>query len=1002
MGTSLLGGRPAERRASVAVAERLERARREYALGSLDAVLRTLEPATAEFAAALGEVRDDSAEALRTGRAVASAWALLARAAARSDRADLAREAAGHAAAAFDSLRERGATLTAEETVDRTIALYLAGRLDEAAAAMRDAADLSGVPLEMYVYQGEAESRLGEAEKSLAALARAEQVEGPDLQLLRLHTRAAVLVGLGPDRLGDAVRAYFELGDHQFRAGRYSEALASLERARALNPRDVFVLAGRGEVLEVMGRLDEAIAAFDEALTELPTLSWALARKGEAARRLGRSDEALDALDRSLALDPDEAVALVSKGELLRLKGQYDDAARTLERALRANPGDSWALGVYGETLRQAGRYEEAADALARAIERDPRNAQTRVRYGETLRLLGRRDEAVAAIDAAIAISPDDVWTLGRKAAALRDAERFDEALVVLNRALEIDPDDASMLASKGETLRLLQRYDDALLALERALRASPDDAWTLSVYGETLRGAGRWQEAADVLSRAIVADPGNAQTHARYGEALRLLGRRDEAMAAIDAALAIRGDDVWILCRKAAVLRDAGRNEEALAVLDRALEIEADDVDALAKRGDTLRLLDRHEEALRDLSRAIALAPDDSWSRSRRGDTLRMLNRYDESLADLDKALATAKGDTLTWALASKGGALRAMGRLRESEDVMREALRLDPGYFFARTGLAHALLDQGREHEALEQLDEVLTGQPDYVWALEGKSLALQKLDDIAGGLVSVKRLLDVDPGSAWARGVYGVMLFQIEDYVGACRELEASIATNANLAWVQSALADSYGRLAAGKLPSETGSILEKAVTASRDAVRLEPADVTWRAALAESLRRLAGGQSDEARAEYRHVLEACQSKQNLDFYEAKSAGWAAFQLAAADASRTDSLLSEAERLTVAALAAKKDRPESADAIEAKGNLALVILCSQRYALGLREYEAACASARTKQPEVRRGLIGRARTDLQEAQAQWPRLEQSPHSRKALQYLDEAYSAEGKSPM
>jgi hypothetical protein len=155
------------------------------------------------------------------------------------------------------------------------------------------------------------------------------------------------------------------------------------------------------------------------------------------------------------------------------------------------------------------------------------------------------------------------------------------------------------------------------------------------------------------------------------------------------------------------------------------------------------------------------------------------------------------------------------------------------------------------------------------------------------------------------------------------------------------------------------------------------------------------RLGGERRANGLAEYRWVLEAARAKQRPEYSDLLSAGWAAFRLASDEAADTMSLLTEAERLNVKALAIKKDRPTSSDAIEVRFNLALTLLCSKRFGLALSEYDDTLRLVREKQPRVARGLLGRARTEAEWSLAEWPQLTGVSHAKRALESLEIGYA-------
>ena len=114
-----------------------------------------------------------------------------------------------------------------------------------------------------------------------------------------------------------------------------------------------------------------------------------------------------------------------------------------------------------------------------------------------------------------------------------------------------------------------------------------------------------------------------------------------------------------------------------------------------------------------------------------------------------------------------------------------------------------------------------------------------------------------------------------------------------------------------------------------------------------------------------------------------------------MASYEAADTELLLAEAGRFCLEALALKKDRPTSSGAIGVRFNLALTMVCSKRFGLALSEYTGTLRMAGEKQPRVQRGLVGRARTDLEEALDAWPQLKDVSHAKKTLEGLQSGYA-------
>jgi serine/threonine-protein kinase len=172
-------------------------------------------------------------------------------------------------------------------------------------------------------------------------------------RLLEINPRDVVIVGFNRARIFSYQR-------------RYEEALAELERARAVEPDHPLVKTFEAQVLFNLGRLEEAQQTIEGVLARhpgldgmQPVLAWCLSARGESVRAHGLLTERVRA---AAEADPDVAFWLAS---FYGMEGMADEAITWLRRAVHLG-NENYPLFAGSEKLarlqgdpRFAGMLEE-------------------------------------------------------------------------------------------------------------------------------------------------------------------------------------------------------------------------------------------------------------------------------------------------------------------------------------------------------------------------------------------------------------------------------------------------------------------------------------------------------------------------------------------------------------------------------------------------------------------------------------------------------------------
>ncbi len=197
--------------------------------------------------------------------------------------------------------------------------------------------------------------------------------------------------------------------------GAWDSALATLTRAREVDPRVSSIGWRRAQTLLYLRRYDEALAAIDEALALSPSSLTMLQQKAMIA--LARGDlPGARAVLRAAPPDitPEELTAFMAT--YWDLYWVLDDAQRSL--LVRLTPTSfegnraAWALvlaqthALEGDRVRTLGYADTARMALEAQLRQAPSDGQVMVLHGLALAYLGRKAEAIREGERGAALFP--------------------------------------------------------------------------------------------------------------------------------------------------------------------------------------------------------------------------------------------------------------------------------------------------------------------------------------------------------------------------------------------------------------------------------------------------------------------------------------------------------------------------------------------------------------------------------------------------------------------
>ena len=205
------------------------------------------------------------------------------------------------------------------------------------------------------------------------------------------------------------------------------------------------------------------------------------------------------------------------------------------------------------------------------------------------------------------------------------------------------------------------------------------------------LLGQGRADLAEPELRRALADAPDDAELYAFLALALSFLDRPGGGLAEAERAVGLAPDWAFPHYARAVALNRLDRLDAAVAAAREAIRLDPEDARPYVTMSAALLDLRKREDALDAAETALALDPENTSAANLRALALVQLGRRDEAAATVEGVLSRSPDDAVSHA--NRGWTLLHQDRHREAMDSFREALRLDPGNDWARSGIVEAM---------------------------------------------------------------------------------------------------------------------------------------------------------------------------------------------------------------------------------------------------------------------------------------------------------------------
>jgi arabinofuranosyltransferase len=216
------------------------------------------------------------------------------------------------------------------------------------------------------------------------------------------------------DALPDLAGPYVRRAEQRAQAGQTDLALADLDRALRLDPRDQGALDLYGRIQIRRGNLAAVVAAWERFVQVDPTSPVPYMQLGDLCLRSGQPDRAIAYFKDAILRDPKLTTAYNNIGVAYAQLGRYDDAVSWMRRALELAPGSGRLLEDLGTAYLNAGDSRRAIEAWEEAIRFEPDLESAIQALGIAYADGGDVARARALLERAIRLNPEDAEALYR------------------------------------------------------------------------------------------------------------------------------------------------------------------------------------------------------------------------------------------------------------------------------------------------------------------------------------------------------------------------------------------------------------------------------------------------------------------------------------------------------------------------------------------------------------------------------------------------------------
>ena len=519
----------------------------------------------------------------------------------------------------------------------------------------------------------------------------------------------------------DSADVYEAMASAARSAGQFDDAVDYLKKAIDADPKKAQPYLQLAGLLRMRGEPEEAENVLKKGVSEIPEsfdLKAELANLYLDSQNLKAAEALLEELDKKLAKKPHWWPFL--KGKEALLKGNVLQAVTYLKQAQQANDSDQRVRFVLAQAYLRAGELGAARDALQTYVAHRPGDNRARRMLAAILLDLREYRDALKHAKMLVQINRDDSQGQLLLSKAQLAMGNIEDGLDSLNKAIQLDPDNDQaywVRAGIEEKRGQLSKAEDALKkALAIGKNKQTSYRQLLAFYR---RNKEKQPDDFDKKLKSVLKEARKDFPDAIW-YAFLLPAEPDAAIKFLQNTLKQEPDNTNAMRYLAYRYSTSGQLDKAIDLFKKAYRLLGPQNPASSHIRDRLFSLFLQEEKFDEAATLLKDMDEDDPSRLLAGAVLLLVKKdYGEAVKELKSILETY--ETMSQGYFLLGQAYFAQEKLLDAVPNYERVLAVRPDNIAARLQLAQTLLMLQRFPDALAQARLALKYDANLVQAYE-----------------------------------------------------------------------------------------------------------------------------------------------------------------------------------------------------------------------------------------------------------------------------------------